>query len=80
MSKHNYPGGDALNQLHQAEQTTPGRYVDGPFNTCAMGMEILNGYGNIDRNLFFSVKEERRTRGHGITLAKKQCRLDIRKF
>ena len=28
----------------------------------------------------FSVKEGRRTRGHGITLAKKQCRLDIRKF
>ena len=26
------------------------------------------------------VKEERRTRGHGVTLAKKQCRLDIRKF
>ena len=23
---------------------------------------------------------ERRTRGHGVTLAKKQCRLDIRKF
>ena len=41
---------------------------------------ILNGYENIDRNMFFSVKEERRTRGHGITLAKKQCRLDIRKF
>ena len=29
---------------------------------------------------FFTVKEERRTRGHGVTLAKKQCRLDIRKF
>ena len=42
--------------------------------------KILNGYENIDRNIFFSVKEERRTRGHGITLAKKQCRLDIRKF
>ena len=41
---------------------------------------ILNGYENIDRNMFFSVKEERRTRGHGITLAKKQCRLDNRKF
>ena len=27
----------------------------------------------------FSVKEEGRTRGHGVTLAKKQCRLDIRK-
>ena len=42
--------------------------------------KILNGYENIDRNIFFSVKEDRRTRGHGITLAKKQCRLDIRKF
>ena len=42
--------------------------------------KILNGYENIDRNIFFSVKEERKTRGHGVTLAKKQCRLDIRKF
>ena len=33
--------------------------------------KILNGYENIDRNMFFSVKEERRTRGHGITLANK---------
>ena len=40
----------------------------------------LNGYENIDRNIFFSVKEERRTRGHGVTLAKKQCRPNIRKF
>ena len=29
---------------------------------------------------YFSEKEERRTRRHGITLAKKQCRQDIRKF
>ena len=29
---------------------------------------------------FLTVKEERRTRGHGVTLAKKQCRLDTRKF
>ena len=42
--------------------------------------KILNGYENIDRNIFFTVKEERRTRGHGVTLAKKQCRLDIRTF
>ena len=42
--------------------------------------KILNGYENIDRIFFFTVKEERRTRGHGVTLAKKQCRLDIRKF
>ena len=42
--------------------------------------KILNGYENIDRNIVFSIKEERRTRGHGITLAKKLCRLDIRKF
>ena len=42
--------------------------------------KILNGYENIDRNICFTVKEERRTRGHGVTLAKKQCRLDIRQF
>ena len=42
--------------------------------------KILNGYENIERNILFSVKEERRIRGHGITLAKKQCGLDIRNF
>ena len=44
------------------------------------GFNILNGYENIDRNIFFTVMEERRTRGHGVTLAKKQYRLDIRTF
>ena len=42
--------------------------------------KILNGYENIDRHIVLSVKEERRTRGHGITLAKKQCRLYIRQL
>ena len=42
--------------------------------------KILNRYENIDRNDFFTVKEERRTRGHGVTLAEKQSRLDIRTF
>ena len=28
--------------------------------------------------MLFLVKEGRRTRGHGVTLVKKQCRLDIR--
>ena len=42
--------------------------------------KILNGYENIDRHFLFSVNEERRIRGHGETLAKKQCRLDIRIF
>ena len=27
--------------------------------------KILSGYENIDRNIIFQVKEERRTRGHG---------------
>ena len=31
-----------------------------------MGMKILT-------EIFFSVKEERMIRGHGVTLAKKQC-------
>ena len=38
-----------------------------------MGMKILT-------KILFTVKEERRTRGQGVTLAKKQCRLDIRNF
>ena len=41
--------------------------------------KILNGYENIDRNIVFSDKEERRNRGHGITLAR-QCRLYIITF
>ena len=43
-------------------------------------LKILNGYENIGQKYFVSVKEERRTGGHGVTLAKKQCRLDIRTF
>ena len=31
--------------------------------------KILNGYENIDRNIFFSVKEGRRTRRHRVMLA-----------
>ena len=42
--------------------------------------KILKGYENIDRNIFFTVKEERSTRVHGVALAKKQYRLDIRKI
>ena len=42
--------------------------------------KILNGYENIDKTILFSVKEERITRGHEVTLVKNQCRLDIRKL
>ena len=41
---------------------------------------ILNGYENIDRNIFSRLRGKRKTRGYGITLSKKQCRQDIRKF
>ena len=43
-------------------------------------LKILNGYENIDRNMFFSLKKNIRTRGHEVTLVKDQCRLDIRKY
>ena len=43
-------------------------------------LKILKGYETIDINKFFSLKDERRTRGHRVTLAKKQSRLDIRQF
>ena len=41
--------------------------------------KILNGYENIDRNMFFSLKKDSRTRGHEVKLVKDQCRLEIRK-
>ena len=41
---------------------------------------ILNRYDNIDRNMFLSLKKDNRARGHGATLVKDQCRLDIRKY
>ena len=41
---------------------------------------ILNGYENIDSNIFFEMKQNKITRGHNFTLVKKQSRLDIRKF
>ena len=42
--------------------------------------KILNVYENIDRNIFFSLKKDSRTRGHEVKLVKDQCRLDIRKY
>ena len=41
---------------------------------------ILNGYENIDSNIFFEIKESNMTRWHNFTLVKKQSRLDVRKF
>ena len=43
-------------------------------------VKILNGYENIDSNIFFEIKESKITRGHNYTLVKKQSRLDVRKF
>ena len=43
---------------------------------------VLNsdGYEDVDRNMFFKLKEGSRTRGHKTALVKEQCRLDIRKY
>ena len=42
--------------------------------------KILNRYENIDRDMFFSLKKNSRTRGHEVKLVKDQCILDIRKY
>ena len=42
--------------------------------------KILTRYENIDRNMFFSLKKDSRTRGHEVKLVQDQCRLDIRKY
>ena len=41
---------------------------------------ILNGYENIDSNIFFEIKQSKITRVHHFTVVKKQSRLDVRKF
>ena len=42
--------------------------------------KIMNGYEDIDRNMFFKLKEGSRTRGHNAALVKEQCKLDMRKY
>ena len=42
--------------------------------------KIVNGYEDVDRNMFFKLKEDFRTRGHNAALVKEQCRLDMRKY
>ena len=41
---------------------------------------ILNGYENIDPNIFLEIKESKITRGHNFTPVKKQSRLDVRNY
>ena len=40
-------------------------------------LKIVNGYGDIDMNMFFKLRESSRTRGHKVTLVKEQCKLDM---
>ena len=42
--------------------------------------KILNGYENIESNVFLEIKESKITRGHNFTLVNKQSRFDVRKF
>ena len=42
--------------------------------------KILNGYENIDFTILFKTKEMKITRGHNLTLVKKQSRLNVRKY
>ena len=42
--------------------------------------KIMNGYEDVDRNMFFKLKEGSRTRRHKAGLGKEQCRLDMRKY
>ena len=42
--------------------------------------KIVNGYEDIDKNIFSKLRESSRTRGHKAALVKEQCRLDMRKY
>ena len=64
---------------------TKGMWIDNTRNAKIKGdqievFKILNGYENIDSNIFFEIKKSKITRGHNFTLVKKQSRLDVRKY
>ena len=42
--------------------------------------KTVNNYEDIDRNMYFKLKEGSRTRVHKGALVKKQCRLDMRNY
>ena len=42
--------------------------------------KIVNVYVDVDRNMFFKLKEGSRIRGHKAALAKEQCSLYMRKY
>ena len=42
--------------------------------------KTVNGYEDVDRNMFFILKEGSRTRGHKATLVKERSRVDMRKY
>ena len=42
--------------------------------------KIVNGYEDVDRNMFFKLKEGSRAGEHKSALVKEQCRLDMRKY
>ena len=42
--------------------------------------KLVNGYEDVDRNMFFKLKEGSRTRGHKAALVKEQCKWDMRKY
>ena len=50
------------------------RRPKGGYEEIRLKFKISNGYENIDRNVFFSLKKDRRTRGHEVKLVKDQCR------
>ena len=41
-------------------------------------LKIVNGYEDIDKNMFFKLKQGSRTRGHKAAFVKEQCSLDTR--
>ena len=57
-------------------------YSQWPFSIFIFNVsfKILNGYENIDSNIFFEIKKSKITRGHNFALVKKQSRLDVRKY
>ena len=40
----------------------------------------MHGYGGLNKDMFFKIKNDSRTRGHSLALLKSHSRLDIRTY
>ena len=49
-------------------------------HACVEVFKTMHGYEGLNKEMFFRIKNDSRTRGHGLACVKCHSRLDIRKY